>query len=89
MKTAKIVIGANFGDEGKGLMTDYFADKARDLHKSCLVVCHIDHKKSAVGFQSEESLFLFSDSLKLVFFFTGKPRCVRTDKTDICAAAYS
>ena len=40
MKTAKIVIGANFGDEGKGLMTDYFADKARDLHKSCLVVCH-------------------------------------------------
>lgn len=40
MKTAKIVIGANFGDEGKGLMTDYFADKAKGLHKSCLVVCH-------------------------------------------------
>lgn len=25
MKQARIVIGANFGDEGKGLMTDYFA----------------------------------------------------------------
>jgi len=25
MKNARVVIGANFGDEGKGLMTDYFA----------------------------------------------------------------
>jgi adenylosuccinate synthase len=25
MKQARVVIGANFGDEGKGLMTDYFA----------------------------------------------------------------
>ena len=25
MKTARVIIGANFGDEGKGLMTDYFA----------------------------------------------------------------
>lgn len=25
MKTAKVVIGANFGDEGKGLITDYYA----------------------------------------------------------------
>ena len=24
MKDIKVVIGANFGDEGKGLMTDYF-----------------------------------------------------------------
>ncbi len=40
MKTAKIVIGANFGDEGKGLMTDYFADKAGNGRRSCLVVCH-------------------------------------------------
>lgn len=40
MKTAKIVIGANFGDEGKGLMTDYFAHEARHQGKSCLVVCH-------------------------------------------------
>lgn len=27
MKNIKVVIGANFGDEGKGLMTDYFAAK--------------------------------------------------------------
>lgn len=40
MKTAKIVIGANFGDEGKGLMTDYFASEAKKQDQSCLVVCH-------------------------------------------------
>ena len=40
MKTAKIVIGANFGDEGKGLMTDYFANEAKKQDQSCLVVCH-------------------------------------------------
>lgn len=40
MKTAKIVIGANFGDEGKGLMTDYFANEAKKQGQSCLVVCH-------------------------------------------------
>ena len=28
MKNVKIVIGASFGDEGKGLMTDYFAGEA-------------------------------------------------------------
>lgn len=27
MKDIKVVIGANFGDEGKGLMTDYFCEK--------------------------------------------------------------
>ena len=40
MVTAKIVIGANFGDEGKGYMTDYFANEAKEQNKSCLVVCH-------------------------------------------------
>ncbi len=40
MKTAKIIIGANFGDEGKGLMTDYFSEEARTNKESCLVVCH-------------------------------------------------
>ena len=28
MKNVRIVIGANFGDEGKGLMTDYFCSQA-------------------------------------------------------------
>lgn len=34
MKDIKIVIGANFGDEGKGLMTDYFSQNANSI-----VVC--------------------------------------------------
>ena len=34
MKDIKIVIGANFGDEGKGLMTDYFSQKPNSI-----VVC--------------------------------------------------
>lgn len=34
MKDIKIVIGANFGDEGKGLMTDYFSSKPNTI-----VVC--------------------------------------------------
>jgi len=35
MKKIKIVIGANFGDEGKGLMTDYFSTSPNTI-----VVCH-------------------------------------------------
>ena len=37
MKNVKVIIGANFGDEGKGLMTDYFAAKSEG---PCLVVLH-------------------------------------------------
>lgn len=33
----KIVIGANFGDEGKGLMADYFAHEAISQGKNCVV----------------------------------------------------
>ena len=40
MENVKIVIGANFGDEGKGLMTDYFSYEAKKNKKSCVVVCH-------------------------------------------------
>lgn len=39
MKKAKVVIGANYGDEGKGLMTDYFAHAAELAHERCIVVC--------------------------------------------------
>ena len=35
----KVVIGANYGDEGKGLMTDYFSGEAKKGGRSCLVVC--------------------------------------------------
>ena len=37
MKNVKVVIGANFGDEGKGMMTDYFASRSAG---PCLVVLH-------------------------------------------------
>jgi adenylosuccinate synthase len=36
----KIVIGANFGDEGKGLMSHYFGLKALDEGKSPITVFH-------------------------------------------------
>ena len=36
----KIVVGSNFGDEGKGLMTDYFCYQAALRGEKCLVVCH-------------------------------------------------
>lgn len=39
MKNVKIVIGANFGDEGKGLATDYFSYNAINDNQSCIVVC--------------------------------------------------
>ncbi|MBR6513294.1 MAG: adenylosuccinate synthetase [Clostridia bacterium] len=35
-----IIIGKSFGDEGKGLATDYFAAKASAEGKSCLVIRH-------------------------------------------------
>ena len=38
VKSIKAIIGANYGDEGKGLMTDYFANEARNRGESCIVV---------------------------------------------------
>lgn len=38
MKQVKIIIGGNFGDEGKGLMTAYFADKMTSYGSSCITV---------------------------------------------------
>lgn len=39
MSNVKVVIGSNAGDEGKGLMTDYFANEAKNCNESCIVVC--------------------------------------------------
>lgn len=36
----KIIIGANFGDEGKGMATNYFAKIAKNNKTNCLVVMH-------------------------------------------------
>ena len=38
MSNVKVVIGSNFGDEGKGLMTDYFCAEAKKRNESCIVV---------------------------------------------------
>jgi adenylosuccinate synthase len=38
MTDIKVVIGANFGDEGKGLMTDYFCHKALNRNENCIVI---------------------------------------------------
>ena len=38
MTNIKVVIGANFGDEGKGLMTDYFCHSLNQEHFGCIVV---------------------------------------------------
>lgn len=38
MTNVKVVIGANFGDEGKGLMTDYFSHQATARGEQCVVV---------------------------------------------------
>lgn len=37
MPNVKVVIGSNFGDEGKGLMTDYFCSEASKRDESCIV----------------------------------------------------
>lgn len=39
MSVLKAVIGANYGDEGKGLATDYLCQEALKNHKSCVVIC--------------------------------------------------
>lgn len=36
----KVVIGASYGDEGKGLMTDFFCKGALNKEKKCLTVLH-------------------------------------------------
>lgn len=40
VKNIKVVVGANFGDEGKGLMTDYFCHRANARNEDCIVVLH-------------------------------------------------
>ena len=40
MPDVKFVIGANYGDEGKGLMSAYFANEAAEQGKKCLTVLY-------------------------------------------------
>ena len=47
----KIIIGANYGDEGKGLATDYFGGLARDNERKTIGVLNL------VNFSSLPLLF--------------------------------
>ena len=38
--SVRVIIGKNFGDEGKGLATDFFAARSRSAGRSCLVIRH-------------------------------------------------
>lgn len=40
MKNVKIIIGANYGDEGKGLATNYFSKCAKEKNEKTVVVLH-------------------------------------------------
>lgn len=40
MPDVKFVIGANYGDEGKGLMSAYFANEAAEQGKKCLTILY-------------------------------------------------
>ena len=40
MTKVKIIIGANYGDEGKGLLTNVFSRKAREESKRCLNILY-------------------------------------------------
>lgn len=56
MKRAKIVIGANFGDEGKGMMVDYFA---RTMNNS-IVVKHNGGAQAGHTVKKDNIRFIFS-----------------------------
>lgn len=64
MQEARIVIGANFGDEGKGLMTDFFAKELMDKYGKCLVSC------SNGGSQKGHTV-LSADGIRHVFHHFG------------------
>ena len=72
MTDIKVVVGANFGDEGKGLMTDYFCHNATSKNKTCIVVM------SNGGSQRGHTVNLF-DGKKHVFNHFGSGTLVGAD----------
>lgn len=55
----QIVIGKNFGDEGKGLATDYFSGKAQKQDRSCLVIRHNGGAQAGHTVDLPEKRFVF------------------------------
>lgn len=56
---AQIIIGKSFGDEGKGLATDYFARQAQQSGKPCLVVRHNGGAQAGHTVDCREGRFVF------------------------------
>ena len=54
-----VVIGKNFGDEGKGLAVDYFASLAQKNNKSCLVIRHNGGAQAGHTVDLYEKRFVF------------------------------
>lgn len=54
-----IVIGKNFGDEGKGLATDYFSGIAQKKDRSCLVIRHNGGAQAGHTVDLPEKRFVF------------------------------
>ncbi len=59
MQRAYIIIGKNFGDEGKGLAADYFAGQAADNGERCLVVRHNGGAQAGHTVDRPDSRFIF------------------------------
>ena len=57
----KAVIGKNFGDEGKGLATDYLAMLSQDQDRSCIVVRHNGGAQAGHTVEIEDKRFIFKE----------------------------
>ena len=53
------IIGKNFGDEGKGLATDYFSSLSQNAEKSCLVIRHNGGAQAGHTVDLPEKRFVF------------------------------
>ena len=56
----KIVIGKNFGDEGKGLAVDYFASVSERAGRTCLVIRHNGGAQAGHTVDLKDKRFVFS-----------------------------
>ena len=57
----RAVIGKNFGDEGKGLATDYLAMLAREKGHSCIVVRHNGGAQAGHTVEALDKRFIFRE----------------------------
>lgn len=55
-----IIIGKNFGDEGKGLATDYFASRSRNARKTAVCVRHNGGAQAGHTVDFPDRRFVFS-----------------------------